>query len=66
MQIDNEFDKSRLYVPDSRNNEMTMWNTSNGLFIAKIDIDSPNQIHFTQNSLFLSRPVFERKIKIIK
>ena len=59
MQIDNEFDKSRLYVSDYSNNEITIWNTENGSYIAKIDIDSPEQIYFTQNSLFVSSPVFE-------
>ena len=29
MEIDNEFDKSRLYVSDSTNNEITIRNTRN-------------------------------------
>ena len=69
MQIDNEFYLSRLYVSDPFNNEITIWNTSNGSFISKIEIDSPTQIHFTQNSLFVSSPVYHsRKInnKVIK
>ena len=44
MQIDNEFDKSRLYVSDCQNDEITIWNTMNGSFIAKIAIDSPKQV----------------------
>ena len=46
MKIDNEFDKSRLYVSDGSNNKITIWNTSNWSFIAKIYIDSPNQVNF--------------------
>ena len=64
MQIDNEFDKSRLYVSDSKNNEITIWNTSNGSFIAKIDIETPKQILFTQNSLFVNSPVLEHQVQI--
>ena len=63
MQIDNVFDKSRLYVSDGSNNEITIWNTSNGSFIAKIGIETPNNIIYTQNSLFVSSPVNKREIK---
>ena len=63
MQIDNEFDKSRLYVSDCKNNEITIWNTGNGLFIAKIEIETPHQIIFTQNSLFVASPVIDHHIK---
>ena len=42
---------------------MTIWNTSNGSFNAKIDIETRNKIHFTQNSLFVSSPVFEHKME---
>ena len=69
MQIDNEFDKSRLYVSDWNNNEITISNTNNGSFIAKIEIDAPKNIIFTQNSLFVSSPVYEQRIennKVIK
>ena len=63
MKIDNEFDKSRLYVSDWYNNEITIWNTSNGSLIAKIDVETPKQIHFTQNSLFVCSPVFIHQFK---
>ena len=63
MQIDNKFDLSRLYVSDSTNNEITIWNISNGSFIAKIDVETPKQIQFTQNSLFVSSPVFDHQMK---
>ena len=68
MRIDNEFDKSHLYVSDQFNNEITIWNTSNGSFITKIEIDTPKQIIFTQNSLFVSSPVYgsETNNKVIK
>ena len=58
LAIDNEFEKSCLYVSDSSNNKITVWNTANGTFIDKIDIDSPNQVNFTRDSLFVSSPVF--------
>ena len=64
MLIDNKFDKFRIYVSDYENNEITIWNTENGLFIAKMEIETPKQIIFTQNSLFVSSPVFERQIEI--
>ena len=63
MQIDNEFDKSRLYVSDHTNNEITIWNTSNGAFIDKIDIETPNHINFTESSLFASSPVFDAEVQ---
>ena len=69
MQIDNEFDLSRLYVSDPFKNEITIWNTSNGSFISKIEIYSPTQIHFTQNSLLVSSPAFNAQMnnnKVIK
>ena len=59
MRIDNEFDKSHLYVLDYENNEITIWNSTNGSFIAKIDVETPEQIHFTQNSLFVSSHVWK-------
>ena len=63
MKIDNEFDKSRLYVSDWYNNEITIWNTSSGSFISKIDVDTPIQIILTQNSLFVCSPVIKHQIK---
>ena len=57
MEIDNAFDKSRLYVSDFTNDEISIWNTSNGSFIAKIEIETPLQINFTRTSLFVSSPV---------
>ena len=63
MQIDNEFDKFRSYVSDCKNDVLTIWNTSNRSFIAKIDVETPKQIHFTQNSLFVSSPVLDHLIK---
>ena len=59
MQIDNEFDKFRLYVSDRRNDVLTIWNTSNGSFIAKIDIETPKQILFNKSSLFVSISAYE-------
>ena len=47
----------------SDNEKITIWNTENGSFIAKIEIDSPKQIIFNQNSLFVSSPVNKREIK---
>ena len=63
MKIDNEFDKSLLYVSDWYNNEITIWNTSSGSFISKIDVDTPIQIILTQNSLFVCSPVIKHQIK---
>ena len=63
MQIDNEFDKSRLYVSDFKNDKITIWNTSNGSFISQIEIETPNNIIFTHNSLFVSSPVFKHQIQ---
>ena len=54
IQIDIKFDKSRLYVSDHTNNEITIWNTRNRSFIAKIEIDTPKQINFTQNSFYVA------------
>ena len=63
MQIDNKFDKSRLYVSYCKNNEITIWNIKNGSFIDKIDIETPVEIIFTQKNLSVSSPVFEHQIK---
>jgi DNA-binding beta-propeller fold protein YncE len=63
LRIDDEFDKSRLYVSDCKNNEITIWNTKDGKFIHKIDIETPRQINFTCNSLYASSPVFEHQMK---
>jgi hypothetical protein len=61
IRIDNEFDKSRLYVSDCDNHELTIWNTNNGTFVNKIVVENPVQINFTLNSLFVCSPVYEAK-----
>ena len=63
MQIDNEFDKFRLYVSDRRNDVLTIWNTSNGAFIDKLDIDAPVDVNFTGSSFYVSSRVFEDNIR---
>ena len=62
MRIDNEFDKSRLYVSDWQNNKITIWKTNVGEYISTIAIQTPFQINFTETSLFVASPVFEHKV----
>ena len=50
-------------MSDCKNSEITIWDTSNGIFIDKVDIDTPRQINFTLNSLYVSSPVFEHQLK---
>jgi hypothetical protein len=62
IRIDNEFDKSRLYVSDCYNHEFTIWNTNNGTFVNIIDVECPVQINFTLKSLFVSSQVYEASL----
>ena len=63
LKIDNEFNKSLLYVSDSYNDKVTIWNSKNGTYVDKIDIETPKQVNFTENSLFISSPVLNSEIK---
>jgi hypothetical protein len=69
MRINNEFDSSRLYISDWPTDEITIWNASNGIFIDKIDVDTPQRINFTENSLYVNNTVYDHEIinnKVIK
>ena len=63
MRIDNVFNHSRLYVSDHEYNIITIWNTNNGAFIDKIDIDTPCDVNFTESSLYVSSRVFEHHLE---
>jgi hypothetical protein len=54
MKIDNEFDKTRLYVSDGINHKIKIWSTVDGKFIDQIDIELPLKIIFARNSVFVS------------
>ena len=54
MIINGKLNESLLYVSDWQNNEITIWDASNGRFINKINIETPFQIKLTINSLFVS------------
>jgi hypothetical protein len=62
MQIDNAFNKTRLFVSDYENDEITITSTADGTFIGKIDIEAPKQIVFTISSVFLRSPVYEKTL----
>lgn len=49
-----------LYVSDVTNNQITVWNSTNGELEKKLEIDSPYTIRFTINKMFIiSTAVFE-------
>ena len=53
LYIDTEYATDHLYSSDTGNNEITIWNRKTGIFIDKIEIDSPWTIKFTKTSLFI-------------
>ena len=53
MIIDNEYNCSNLYISETLDNEITIWNTRNGKFIDKMAVDSPCEINFTKNEFFV-------------
>jgi hypothetical protein len=53
MKIDNEFDKTRLYVSDCINDEITIWSTVDGNFIGQLGISEPKEVIFSRNSVFV-------------
>jgi hypothetical protein len=59
MRIDNEYDNSRLYV-SNKYDKITIWNTSTGVFINKIDVQDPKQINFSKNSIFVTSPGIDK------
>ena len=58
MKIDNEFDKTRLYVYNFIPSKITIWSTVDGEFIGQIickEFETQcNEIVFTRNSVFVS------------
>jgi hypothetical protein len=66
MQIDDVFDKTRIYVSEYDLNKITIWNISNRTFISKICIQSPSRICFTRNNLFVSSFRSHQNIKDLK
>ncbi len=54
MKIDNEFDKTHLYVSDYINDEITIRSTVDGKFIGQIEIEFPKKIIFARNSVFVT------------
>ena len=55
MQIDNEFNNTRLYISDNISNRITIYNTSNGEQIDAIKISSPGNMTFSQNYIYVAR-----------
>jgi outer membrane protein assembly factor BamB len=49
--IDKEYNKNNLYVSDG-DNKTTIWEAKSGMFIDKIDIETPMEINFTKQSLY--------------
>ena len=53
MNIDTENGINILYISHMFDNEITLWNTQNGSFITKIDIDGPKDVKFNRDHLFV-------------
>jgi hypothetical protein len=54
MQIDNEFNNTRLYISDDLSNRITIYNTNNGKQIDVIKISSPGNIIFSQDYIYVA------------
>ena len=55
MQIDNEFNNTRLYISDHIANKISIYNTNNGEQIDTIKISSPGNMTFSQNYIYVAR-----------
>jgi hypothetical protein len=53
LMIDKEYNKNNLYVSHCLNDKITVWEAKSGMFIDKIEIESPMEINFTKQSLFV-------------
>ena len=54
MQIDCEGNTTQMYISDIKNNEITVWNTEKSQFVGKIEIDSPLEMKFDSEHLFVT------------
>ena len=69
MRIDNEFDKSRLYVCELFKDKLTILDSCDGKFINSIEVETPKQIFFTLDNFYVSSPVADALMinnKVIK
>ncbi len=69
MRIDNEFNKSRLYVCEYVNDRLTILDSRDGKFINNIDVETPKQIFFTLDNFYVCSPVADALVinnKVIK
>jgi WD40 repeat protein len=69
MRIDNEFNKSRLYVCELVDDKITIWDSRNGKFINSIDVEAPKQIFFTLDNFYVSSAIGDALVinnKVIK
>jgi hypothetical protein len=53
LMIDKEYNKNNLYVSHCLNDKITVWEAKSGMFIDKIEIETPKAINFTKQSLFV-------------
>jgi hypothetical protein len=63
--IDKEFNTNNLYVSDCLNDKITVWEAKSGMFIDKIEIETPRDINFTYDSLFVISCILLRNAKIV-
>ena len=53
LEIDNEDQDKLLFVSDTANNEITVWNIEQGTFFERIEIEQPFNMKFTKDALFV-------------
>ncbi len=54
MQIDNEFNNTRLYISDHLSNRITIYNTSNGEQIDQLQLLNPGNMIFSQDYFYVA------------
>jgi hypothetical protein len=54
MQIDNEFNNTRLYISDNISNRITIYNTSNGEQIDQLKILNPGNMIFSHDFIYVA------------
>ena len=60
IQIDNEFDSTRLYVSECKD-KLSVWKINDGKKIGSIKIKSPWTINFSEHNIYVSSPAFKNK-----
>jgi hypothetical protein len=68
-ELNDEFDKSRLYLCDYINDKITIFDSCDGKFINSIDVEFPKHIFFTLDNFYVSSPVADALMinnKVIK